>query len=132
MHITVQRQALKDDRTLGELLVDGHHFAWTLEDAVRDRKIPNDTAISTGVFEVVVNWSRRFGKPLPMLLNVPNFTGVRIHGGNGPEHTEGCILIGEEHDEERVWKCSQVVSFITFQIRNACSAGKVFIEVFNP
>jgi hypothetical protein len=79
MHITVQREALKDDRTLGELLIDGQHFCWTLEDAVRDRKIQNETAIPAGVYEAVVTWSNRFGKPLPMLLNVPNFTAIRFH-----------------------------------------------------
>lgn len=129
MHLTLQRQSLKDDRTLGEFLIDGQHYAWSLEDAVRDRKVPNETAIPTGVFEVVVTWSNRFSRPLPLLLKVPNFDGVRIHGGNGPEDTEGCILIGEQKDDERVWKCAGVVSGLTFQIRNACSKGKVFLEV---
>jgi hypothetical protein len=132
MHLTVQRQYLRDDRTLGELLLDGQHFAWTIEDAVRDRKIPNETAIPPGVFEVVVNWSSRFGKPLPMLLNVPGFTAVRFHGGNGPQHTEGCILIGAERDDERIWKCAEVSVFLTFKIRNATTTGKVFAEVLNP
>lgn len=129
MLLTLQRQSLKDDRTMGELLIDGQHFAWTLEDAVRDRKIPNETAIPAGRYEVVVTWSNRFGKPLPLLLKVPNFEGVRFHGGNGPEDTEGCILIGEEHDDERIWKCAGVVSGLTFRVRNAATRGKVWVEV---
>lgn len=132
MHLTLQRQFLKDDRTLGELLLDGQHFAWTLEDAVRDRKIPNETAIPEGVYEVVVTYSNRFKKPLPLLLKVPNFEGVRFHGGNGPDDTEGCILIGEQRDEERIWKCAGVVSGLTFRVRNAMTMGKVFCEVLNP
>jgi hypothetical protein len=132
LHITVQRQSLKDDRTLGEMIIDGAHFCWTIEDAVRDRKVPNDTAIPTGVYEVVVNWSQRFGKALPLLMNVPGFTGVRFHGGNGPDDTEGCILVGARHDEERIWDCATTASMLTFQIRNACSSGKVFVEVLNP
>ena len=132
MHITVQRQSLKDDRTLGEFLEDGIHFCWTLEDAVRARKIPNETAIPPGVYEVVVNWSNRFGKPLPMLLNVPNYTAVRFHGGNGPDDTDGCILVGARHDDEHIWDCATTASMLTFQIRNACSTGKVFVEVLNP
>lgn len=132
MHITVQRETLKDDRTLGSIAIDGMHFAWTLEDAVRDRKIPNETAIPAGVYEVVVNYSNRFARQLPMLLNVPGFTFIRIHGGNGPENTEGCILVGRERDDERIWNCSGAVSELTFRIRNATTTGKVFAEVLNP
>lgn len=132
MLLTVQRQALKDDRTTGELLLDGQHFAWSLEDAVRDRKIPGQTAIPEGRFEVVATWSRRFGRMLPLLLKVPHFEGVRFHGGNTPEDTEGCILIGEERDAERVWKCSAVVSSLTYKIRNAATLGKVWCDIRNP
>jgi hypothetical protein len=132
MHITIQRRDLKDDRTLGAILVDGAHLAYTLEDAVRPVKIQNETAIPCGVYEVIVNYSQRFSRPLPMLLDVPNFTAIRLHAGNGPRNTEGCILIGKESDGERIWNCSAVVSELTFRIRNATSTGKVFIEVLNP
>jgi hypothetical protein len=131
MHITVQRETLKDDRTLGALLIDGMHFAWTLEDAVRDAKVQNATAIPAGVYEVIVNYSNRFARQLPMLLNVPGFTFIRIHGGNAPEHTDGCILIGKERDDERIWNCSGAVSELTFRIRNATTTGKVFAEILN-
>jgi hypothetical protein len=55
-------------------------------------KIPGQTAISCGRYELVLNMSQRFGRILPEVLNVPNFSGVRLHGGNTTANTEGCCL----------------------------------------
>lgn len=100
------RNEFLPDRTLGKLLLSGQHgdtyFAYTLEDTVREPgvKIPGQTAIPAGRYEMVVDRSNRFSALaghdvyLPRLLNVPNFEGIRIHAGNSPLDSAGCILIG--------------------------------------
>lgn len=88
--------------TIGELSIDGQAFCNTLEDIVREVpgkavsewKIPGETAIPSGIYPVEITYSQRFKKDLPLVLGVPGFEGIRIHGGNTDQDTHGCILVG--------------------------------------
>lgn len=95
MHLTLKRQP-NAFGTPGKLYVDDVFECDTLEDVVRDDgvKIWGQTAIPYGTYEVDITYSPRFKQMLPILLNVPNFTGIRIHPGNDVDDTEGCILTG--------------------------------------
>jgi len=95
LHLNIVRIAEKSTYTIGKFYVDGEYFADTLEDAVRTEKIKGKTAIPEGTYDVIFTMSNRFKKVMPLLLDVPNFEGVRIHSGNIPEDTEGCILVGK-------------------------------------
>lgn len=105
MRLTLRRTALKPTYTIGRLEVDGAYFCDTLEPTVRDanrngvfdgaeRKVCGNTAIPYGRYKVTLTLSPRFGRILPLLHDVPQFTGVRIHSGNTADDTEGCILVG--------------------------------------
>jgi len=94
MKILIKRLHRTDKSTIGELSIDGAFECYTLEDVERDVKIKSETAIQKGVYKCVITYSNRFKKYMPLLLNVPNFKGIRIHTGNTNNDTEGCILVG--------------------------------------
>lgn len=84
-----------DNRTEGDLYIDNILFCKTLEDKVRENKIPHETAIPYGHYQVILSYSPKFHTYLPLIVNVPNFEGIRIHQGNTIQDTSGCILVGE-------------------------------------
>ena len=94
MKIYIKRLHKTKNSTIGEMTIDGKFECYTLEDIERDVKIKSETAIPKGTYKVIINKSNRFKRLLPLLLNVQNFEGVRIHSGNSNHDTEGCILVG--------------------------------------
>ncbi len=98
--LLLQRKWCVKDATIGELFLDDVFQCYTLEDVVRsvDQKVQNATAIPTGSYHVVVDWSPRFQKNMLHILDVPGFEGIRIHAGNTAGDTDGCILVGQTID----------------------------------
>jgi hypothetical protein len=87
------------------------------------------TAIPAGTYEVVINFSERFRRPLPLLLNVPNFTGVRIHPGNTDEDTEGCILVGKAKQPDLIGESRVAFEGLFTKLQDAAAREKIFIEI---
>lgn len=106
MKFEVIRYEYYTDRTIGKLFIDDVFFCHTLEDKVRPPgvKIYGETAIPEGTYTVTIEPFRgNAAKMYPYLHNVPMFTGVCMHGGNAPEDTLGCILVGYNRDDQRIY-----------------------------
>ncbi len=123
MDLTLKRIFKGDTYTIGKLYIDGQYFCDTLEDKVRDltkeAKVYGQTAIPEGIYDVTLSQSPKFGRLLPELHNVPQFTGIRIHSGNTAADSLGCILVGENKAKgmvlsSRVWE-SNLVEKLTGQ-----------------
>lgn len=107
MNITLNRIAKKSKYTIGKLYIDGEYFCDTIEDAdrgltqtmtdaqIKSKKVYGQTAIPTGTYRVIISYSNKFKRQMPLLLNVPGFLGIRIHSGNTEKDTEGCLIVGK-------------------------------------
>lgn len=115
MKLVLKRIHFGDTYTVGQLYevteLGENPICYTLEDKVREVdgqdvkvwKEQNNTAIPRGTYNVSVTMSNRFKIRLPILANVPGFTGIRIHSGNSSKDTEGCILVGMTWDGQSDW-----------------------------
>ena len=82
----------KDGRAVrGLMRVNGQEIA-TLEN--------DDYIIPCGTYPIAVTWSPKFKRMLPLLLNVPGRSGIRVHRGTKPEHSRGCILVSAANEQE--------------------------------
>lgn len=114
MEIQVNRIARKDGYTIGRMSLNGVYFCDTLEDTDRSlnaamsldeilsKKRKGITAIPTGKYDVILTFSPRFKRVLPLLLSVKGYEGVRVHAGNTNKDTEGCLLVGENKEKGKV------------------------------
>ena len=111
------------DRTLGTLHIVGND-RWhcdTLELPLtslnRETNVPNHCCIPAGTYELKVTWSPAFKRWLPMLMAVPGRSGIRIHAGNTPRDTKGCILVGWRYNNELL-RSQQTLTELLNQLRS--------------
>lgn len=117
MKLILQRFSDNRDSTLGILLKEidlGKGTAttfqgYTLEDEARVNKVKGETRIPAGMYELDLQkedtpLTLRYRAKYPWfkshleVKNVPNFVGVYIHIGNFDADTAGCILVGDNAD----------------------------------
>lgn len=133
MELELKRKVLTQRSSTGELFINGLSICFTLEDKTRgpkETKVFGETAIPLGRYEVVINRSPRFGIDMPLLLDVPGFQGVRIHPGNKPEDTEGCILVGYMLDVDQVLESRDAYADLFPKLQAAINFGqRIFITI---
>lgn len=92
--IVVERYAYRDKYVIGRLMIGNVFFCHTLEPQ-QGEVGSSKGCIPEGIYKMSISWSPKFKKMLPVLFDVPNFDGIRIHSGNTPLDTAGCILLGD-------------------------------------
>lgn len=107
MQLQLRRLYRKPEYIIGKLYINGEYYCDVVED--RDRgltqdmdlaqikkiKVMHETAIPYGTYKVRLSLSPRFKKILPEILNVPGFSGIRMHGGSSAASSSGCLILGK-------------------------------------
>lgn len=135
MKLELKRIALKPNYTIGKLFINGTYYCDTIEDKVIDlnkngkfddglSKVMHQTAIPYGTFKVVVNYSPKFKRELPRLLDVPYFEGILMHNGNDQNSSSGCIIVGENKTVGKVTNSTFYMNNLTARIKDAQNKGE--------
>ena len=138
MRLRLLREPSVEGATLGSLYIDRVWQCWSLEDAIREQpgqpvanwKVAGQTAIPSGHYALIITPSQRFLRPLPLLVDVPGFTGIRIHPGNTAENTEGCLLVGRDRQPGRILQSR--AAFEALFARLEAALDPISIQIENP
>ena len=133
MKLEIERDTFTEKSTIGKLYIDGAYFCETLED--KDRKLEEggakiyaETCIPRGTYELVIDFSPKYQKMMPHILDVPQFKGIRIHQGNTDDDSEGCILVGRTRTIDFIGESKLAFADLFMQLR-AVVAGNEKIEI---
>ena len=139
MRLTLIRRWNKDKYCIGDLYIDGKWFSNTLEDTdrglddrmsleeIKKMKIKGETAIPTGMYQVLLTYSPKYKKIMPLINNVKGYSGIRIHSGNTAKDTEGCLLVGKNKEVGKVLD-SRITFNALFKNLNQTN-GKIIIDI---
>jgi len=106
MNLLLQRHEYTDQSTVGDLLIDGEEFSYTLELPKKDG-LPG-SAIPAGTYPIVLApspkfekssdpWVLRYSSAMPHIMDIPGRSLIMIHWGDVPQNTDGCVLVGFLH-----------------------------------
>ena len=142
MELRLERKYRNNNYCIDKLYINGKYFSDVLEDPdrgltdtmsleeIKKIKIKGNTCIPYGTYNITITYSPRFKKNLPLLNNVKGFDGIRIHSGNKPQDTEGCLLPGFNKVKGQVIDSRVTTDKLIAQFQQALNKGeKVTITI---
>ena len=120
MLLNLVRNASTPASTFGTLAVDGVFLCYTLERP--------EVQIQTGTYSIEMTWSPHFNRYLPLLDNVPGRSAIRIHAGNWPRDTDGCLLVGMAHSETMLLRSLEALNILVGRLQTSPDAISIEIS----
>ena len=140
--VQIVREDSIQDKTPGRFLCNGSFWAYSLEDLVRPKGqfVDDKTAIDFGRYELTMSYSNRFKMQMPLILNLQkasppilfhgvdvSLCGLRIHGGNTAEDSEGCPMMGSR--KVPFGDCKKINADFRTWLTRSIKSQKVFLEI---
>ena len=142
MELKLIRKYRKTDYTIGILYVNNKYFCEILEDTdrglkdsmsleeIKKIKIKDQTCIPYGKYQILMTYSPKYKKIMPLVNNVKGFEGIRIHSGNTNKDTSGCLLPGFNKIKGQVINSRETFNKLYSLIQTAINNNKkVTIEI---
>lgn len=151
LELYLDRAWKKDTYTIGKLFIEDQRFSETCEDKdrglskdmplkeIKAKKIYGKTAIPTGRYEIKMTyspkfanraWAKKFGGKVLEIVNVPGYSGVRIHPFNTAEESLGCIAPGRNTVKGKVTSSTVYYNKLTSIVVPEMEKGRrVFITI---
>lgn len=141
MKLELWRDKSNDKNTHGTIYVNGMYECRSLEDVVREIagvpvevwKIPKQTAIPSGIYDLEKYFWQKHQKFYLKLRNVLGFTDIYVHGGVSADDSEGCILTGKKYlDDYTILQSQIALQALNARVFPALEAGeRVQLEIKN-
>jgi hypothetical protein len=147
MELQLLRYSSQSKTTFGAVSIEKKFQCHSVEDRHRETKIKHETRIPAGRYEIKL---REFGghyerykqkyeghEGMLWLQDVPGFSDILIHIGNGEKDTSGCILLCNEVNNNltnRGVGTNSTQAYLNFYfkvIKPLKSGKKVFISVID-
>jgi len=139
LNILVDRIVSNHDVTISRVYINDLFFCHGLEDEYRVRKIPGETRIPAGCYDLGVRAEGGFHQRYQTLFpnehrgmieiqNVRDFRWVLIHVGNYARDTAGCLLLGRaDYDAWAVWQSKATYRRFYREVFEAVEANEATI-----
>jgi len=140
--IKLLRIAEGTNTTLGQLYINNLFQCYILEDKIREHKIPGETAIPAGQYQLGLNstagmnakYKSRYNQMhqgMVEIRGIPNFTLVFFHIGNYHTDTRGCLLTGSYYqlinDDYRVLHSADAYKRVYPLLAHAVEEGRSLV-----
>ena len=142
MELRLERKYRNNNYCIDKLYINGKYFSDALEDPdrgltnnmsleeIKKIKIKDNTCIPYGTYNVTITYSPRFKRNLPLINNVKGFEGIRVHNGNTPQDSSGCVLLGFNKIKGQVIDSKVTVNKFIDIVQKALNKGeKVTITI---